>query len=81
MLKFLKLNLDLNNFIYESIICIVVRQGNRIYKKLIADKYYKFWKKFKNATKAKRFIKRLELGQGIQRFERLKNLYISSKPI
>ena len=81
MLKILDLKLDLTNLYNESISCILVRQGNKIYKKKVEDKYYSFWCKFKNATRAKKFIRKLELENGIKRFERIKNLYISSRLI
>lgn len=35
---------------------IFARQGNKVYSKRIEDKRYKLFKKFKNATKAKKFF-------------------------
>ena len=35
---------------------IFVRKGNKIYCKNIEDKYGKLFRKFKNATKAKKFF-------------------------
>jgi hypothetical protein len=75
------LNLDLNGFGGESIICLIARQGNKIYKKKVLDKYYKLWKSFKNATRAKKFLKVLEVEKGIKLFEKSKNIYVSNSLI
>ena len=81
MLKALDLNLDLTGVCGESIISLIARQGNKIYKKKLMDKAYKLYKSFKNATKAKKFIKILEVEEGIKLFSRSKNVYISDKLI
>lgn len=81
MLKILKLNLDLERIGKRDTVCVLARRGNRIYKKLVLDKYFKLWKKFKNATRAKKFIKRLELEYGIKYFGTPNHIYLSSKLI
>jgi len=81
MIKILELNLDLTGVCGESIISLIARQGNKIYKKQLMDKYYKLWKKFKNATRAKKFIKILELKEGIKLFGRSNNIYVSNRII
>jgi len=81
MLKILELNLDLEGLTKEKTVCLLARLGNRIYKKKTLDKHYRLWKKFKNATRAKKFIKKLELEFGIKYFGTPNNIYLSDKLI
>lgn len=81
MLKILNLKLDLNNLIKEQTQYFIARVGNEIYKSGISDKHYKLWKKFKNATKAKKFIHKLEIEKGIKYFGTQNNIYLSSRLI
>ena len=81
MLKILKLNLNLEGLIKEETVCIIARVGNKLYKKKVLDKYYQFWKKFKNATRAKKFIKKIELEYGIEYFGTPNHIYLSSRLI
>ncbi len=81
MLKILDLNLDLKGIAKEDTICVLARKGNRIYKKLVLDKYFKLWKKFKNATRAKKFIKKIELEYGIEYFGTPNHIYLSNRLI
>lgn len=81
MLKVLDLNLDLTNYFNESPICAVLILGNKIYKKKILDKKYKFWLKFKNATKAKKFMKKIVNDFNLQRFGNMKNVYLSDREV
>ena len=55
---------------------IFMRKGNKIYSKKIEDKFGKLFKKFKNATKAKKFF-----NDFIKRNPLIKmgNFYLSSR--
>ena len=55
---------------------IFVRQSNKIYFKKIEDKRYKLFKKFKNATKAKKFFNIFILNNPLIK---VGNYYLSSK--
>jgi len=55
---------------------IFVRQSNKIYFKKIEDKRYKLFKKFKNATKAKKFFNIFILTNPLIK---VGNYYLSSK--
>ena len=81
MLKILELNIDLEGIGKKDTVCVLARKGNRIYKKHILDKRYKLWKKFKNATRAKKFIRKIELEYGIEYFGTPNNIYLSSRLI
>jgi len=52
------------------------RQGNKIYFKKIRDKRYRVFKKFKNATKAKKFFNNFVL---VNPLRKVGNYYLSSK--
>ena len=74
-------NFDLSNFsneVYSDLICII---GNKIYKKAMLDKRYKLFLSFKNATKAKKFMTGLIKEKGLLRFGRMRNVFISIRPI
>lgn len=74
-------NFDLSQFtneVYWGLICII---GNKIYKKKMADKRYKLFLSFKNATKAKKFMTGLIKEKGLLRFGRMRNVFISIRPI
>jgi len=79
MLKVLDLNLDLTNYFNEVPVCAIAIIGNKIYKKNILDKKYKLYLKFKNATKAKKIMKKLENDFGLQCFGR--NVYLSDRKV
>ncbi len=74
-------NFDLSNFVnetYSDLVCII---GNKLYRKAILDKRYKLFLSFKNATKAKKFMTGLIKEKGFLRFGRMKNVFISIRPI
>jgi len=74
-------NFDLSNFtneIYTELLYVI---GNKIYKKKIMDKNYKFFLSFKNATKAKKFISKLMEQNNLLRFGKFRNVFISIRPI
>lgn len=55
---------------------IFLRQGNKIYCKKIEDKFGKLFKKFKNATKAKKFFNDFILNTGLTQMGKF---YLSSR--
>ena len=72
---------DLSQFtneIYSDLICII---GNKIYKKSMLDKRYKLLLSFKNATKAKKFMTTLIKEKSLLRFGRMRNVFVSIRPI
>ena len=74
-------NFDLSNFtneVYSELLYVI---GNKIYKKKIMDKNYKFFLSFKNATKAKKFISKLMKQNNLLRFGKFRNVFISIRPI
>jgi len=74
-------NFDLSNFsneIYSDLVCII---SNKIYRKAMLDKRYKLFLTFKNATKAKKFMAKLIKEKGLLRFGRMRNVFVSIRPI
>jgi len=55
---------------------VFTRIGNRVYSKKIEDKFYKLFKKFKNATKAKKFFSDFILNMGLTQMGKF---YLSSR--
>jgi len=55
---------------------VFIRMGNRVYSKKVEDKSYKLFKKFKNATKAKKFFKIFILDIGLRQMGKF---YLSSR--
>ena len=55
---------------------IFIREGNKIYCKKVEDKFGKLFKKFKNATKAKKFFKIFVLNNS---FRQMGKFYLSSR--
>ena len=73
--KLFKFNLE-DLFVSETTKRIFVRKSNRIYFKNIEDKHYRIYRKFKNATKAKRFFKNFILRNN---FTPMGRFYLSAK--
>lgn len=74
-------NFDLSNFTNETYSDLLLVIGNKIFKKKVMDKNYKFFLSFKNATKAKKFISKLMEQNNLLRFGKLKNVFISIRPV
>ena len=55
---------------------IFIRQGNKIYCKKIEDKFGKLYKKFKNATKCKKFFNKFILDNPLIKMGKF---YLSSR--
>ena len=72
--KLFKFNLE-DLFVSETK-RIFVRKSNRIYFKNIEDKHYRIYRKFKNATKAKKFLKHFILKNS---FTPMGRFYLSAK--
>ena len=55
---------------------IFIRQGNKIYCKKVEDRFGKLFKKFKNATKAKKFFSSFILNTSLTQMGKF---YLSSR--
>jgi len=55
---------------------VFTRIGNRIYFKKVEDKFYKLFKKFKNATKCKKFFNKFVLNTSLTQMGKF---YLSSR--
>ena len=55
---------------------VFIRMGNKVYSKKVEDKFYKLLKKFKNATKAKKFFNGFILSTGLTQMGKF---YLSSR--
>jgi len=54
-------------FCTEATLCLVARKGNRLYVKRPLESYYRPYAKFKNASRAKKYMARMVFDCGLER--------------